>query len=223
MHEIGEPQDPQFFQLLGMFLSDTNGNASAIQLDTCLAGTAASDDFARYISNVWGEQPDEFASRVASEIITMAVNSDESSTITAPLTHRRLLSRMTAFVRTEAGQRRLSDEAFTAGLAAQKHLLRGLFTTDSIITNNNSVELQNRSLGLLRDVQLILLGFGVQSALIEKNDGGAVASGEMFDRQVCTTPLGRDLVSRDANPAPRLAYRLGQSPLFLYSRRIDPR
>ena len=231
VHEIGEPQDPQFFQLLGMFLSETNGHSNAIQLDACLAGTAATDDFAHYISNVWGEQPDEFASRVANEIITMATDNEEASTMTAPLTQRRMMSRMNAFVRSEAGQRRLSDEAFTAGLAAQKHLLRGLFTADSIITSNNSLELQNDSLGLLRDVQLILLGFGVQSAIIEKNavaatpaspysrfsqeatqashlqeknDGGAVASGEMSDRQVCTTPLGRDndrnVISRDANP-----------------------
>jgi ribonucleoside-diphosphate reductase alpha chain len=202
VHEIGEPQDPQFFQLLGMFLSETNGNSNAIQLDSCLAGTAATDDFAHYIGTVWGEQPDEFASRVAQEIVSMAT--DDSATLTAPLTQRRLMSRMNAFIRTESGKRRLSDEAFTAGLAAQKHLLRGLFTTDAVITVNNSLELKNNSLGLLRDVQLILLGFGVQSAIIETNDGGAVASGEMFDRQVCTTPLGRDndrkVISRDANP-----------------------
>jgi hypothetical protein len=91
---------------------------------------------------------------------------DDSATLTAPLTQRRLMSRMNAFIRTESGKRRLSDEAFTAGLAAQKHLLRGLFTTDAVITDNNSLELKNNSLGLLRDVQLILLGFGVQSAII---------------------------------------------------------
>jgi hypothetical protein len=47
-----------------------------------------------------------------------------AGTMTATLTNRRLLSRLKAFVRTDAGTLqpgvlRLSDEAFTAGLAAQ--------------------------------------------------------------------------------------------------------
>ena len=62
-----------------------------------------------------------------------ATNGD---TATATLTNRRLLSRLGAFVRTENGHRRLSDEAFTAGLAAQKHLLRALFTADALVANN---------------------------------------------------------------------------------------
>ena len=39
---------------------------------------------------------------------------------------------------------RLSDEAFTAGLAAQKHLLRGLFTADATI-NDGTLELRSDS------------------------------------------------------------------------------
>ena len=33
VQEIGEPQDAKFFQLLGMYLSETNHNAGAVQLD----------------------------------------------------------------------------------------------------------------------------------------------------------------------------------------------
>jgi hypothetical protein len=49
---------------------------------------------------------------------------EEGATLTATLTNRRLISRLGAFVRTENGVKRLSEEAFTAGLAAQRHLLR---------------------------------------------------------------------------------------------------
>jgi ribonucleoside-diphosphate reductase alpha chain len=213
VQEIGEPQDAKFFQLLGMFLSDTNQDSGAIRLDACLRQTAATEEFSDYVHETWGEQADEFATRIANEMGSLSAGHTEAfaPTMIAPVMHRRLISRMNAFIRTDSGLRRLSDEAFTAGLAAQKHLLRGLFTADALI-NNHSVELQNRSRGLLQDVQLILLGFGVQSSVFEiensesTNDGGAVASGEMSDRQVCTTPLGRDglssndLSSRDATP-----------------------
>ncbi len=53
------------------------------------------------------------------------------------LTNRRLLSRIRAYVSYEAAERRFSDDAFTAGLAAQKHLLRGLFTADATLNNGN--------------------------------------------------------------------------------------
>jgi len=228
VQEIGEPQDAKFFQLLGMYLSETNHNSGAVRLDACLSQTGATDEFSNYLNETWGEHADDFAARVANEIGSLATEHNESfaPTMIAPVMHRRLISRMNAFIRTDAGRRRLSDEAFTAGLAAQKHLLRGLFTADALI-NNSTVELQNESRALLQDVQLILLGFGVQSALIDinavaatpaspysrfteeatqasqlqPNDGGAVSSGEVSDRQVSTTPLGRDdFESRDAIP-----------------------
>jgi ribonucleoside-diphosphate reductase alpha chain len=207
VQEIGEPQDARFFQLLGMYLSDINANAGAIRLDACLSQTGAADDFAQYINQTWGEHADDFAARIAAEIAngvdSLATQPHEAfaPTMIAPVVHRRLISRMNAFIRNEAGRRRLSDEAFTAGLAAQKHMLRGLFTADALI-NNHSVELQNQSRTLLQDVQLILLGFDVQSAIFDlTNDGGAVASGAMSGRQVSTTPLGSDdFQSHDANP-----------------------
>jgi ribonucleoside-diphosphate reductase alpha chain len=226
VHEIGEPQDAKFFQLLGCFLSETNHNPGAIRLDACLKQTESTEDFSQYVNETWGEHADDFAARIAHEIGVLATDDNtgdsegDAPTMIAPVMHRRLISRMNAFTRVEAGRRRLSDEAFTAGLPAQKHLLRGFFTADALV-NNHAVELQNQSRGLLQDVQLILLGFGVQSAIFEinnsevaatpaspssrfnesANDGGAVASGAMSGRQVSTTPLGRDeFESRDATP-----------------------
>ena len=82
---------------------------------------------------------------------------------TMTFSDRRMVSRLRAFVKVgRDGSARLSDDAFTAGLAAQKHLLRGLFTADGAVTAD-SVELRSESAGLLADVQLVLLGFGVKS------------------------------------------------------------
>ena len=152
VHTIGEPQDARFFQLLGLFVSDANGSGTALHLDAATAHTTDAPTFARYIADTWGDA---------------ALTESGGGTAVAevgPVTNRRLISRVKAFVRADAGQCRLSDEAFTAGLAAQKHLLRGLFTADGQV-DHNTLELHHASTGLLSDVQLVLLGFGVQSTV----------------------------------------------------------
>jgi intein/homing endonuclease len=67
-----------------------------------------------------------------------------------------------------------------------RHVLRALFSVDSTI-ENDSLILQSDSQPLLQDVQLLLLGFGVQSAICTNGDGGAVADGGLSDR-----PIPRD-------------------------------
>ncbi len=178
VHTIGEPQDARFFQLLGLFLSDANGSATALDLDAAAAATTDRPAFARYVADTWGDaalsdrspsdrspsdRPMAVASAYADDYPIQSMVADRP---TAPVTHRRLLSRVKAFVRTDdrAKQCRLGDEAFTSGLAAQKHLLRGLFTADGRLANN-TLELPHASPALLGDVQLVLLGFGVQSAV----------------------------------------------------------
>src|SRR5437764_83864 len=155
--------------------------------------------FAQYVTDTWGERlyDDDYVNALMIDGGADAVSegtpedSDSSSqqdgnTLTATLTNRRLISRLGAFIRTELGVRRLSDDAFTSGLAAQKHLLRALFSADATITNN-TLELKSDSLPLLQDVQLVLLGFGVQSAI---HDGGAVAYGGLPDRRMSPTTSG---------------------------------
>ena len=160
VHTIGEPQDARFFQLLGLFLSDANGSGTALNLDAALADTAESPTFARYVIDTWGDaavtNTDAGANGGAGGGTAVAER--------GPITNRRLLSRVKAFVRVDGRTARLSDEAFTAGLAAQKHLLRGLFTADGLVVDH-TLQLCHASPGLLSDVQLVLLGFGVQSTV----------------------------------------------------------
>ena len=68
----------------------------------------------------------------------------DSSLMTMTITNRRVLSRLRAYVRTDHHAMRLADDAFTAGLAAQKHMLRGLFTADGVVTDT-AVELSAAS------------------------------------------------------------------------------
>jgi ribonucleoside-diphosphate reductase alpha chain len=173
VEEIGEPQDWRFFQLLGLYFSSANDSAEAIRLDSCLGNRDMAEPFARYVSETWSER------RYDDDYVNRLMLSDDDSiggTATATLSNRRMLSRIGAYVRYENGVRRLSDDAFTTGLAAQKHLLRGLFTADAVI-RAGKLELLTDSLGLIEDVQLMLLGFGIQSAIFQLGQGGALAHG----------------------------------------------
>jgi ribonucleoside-diphosphate reductase alpha chain len=199
VHEIGEPQDAKFFQLLGLFVSACNPQLDALRLDACLNDPAAVDSFASYAHEQWGQKV--YADDYVNETMLDGAEADHAAkngdTLTATLTNRRLLSRLKAFLRFEHGRdRRLGDDVFTAGLAAQKHVLRGLFTADGEITSG-TVQLITENKGLLEDLQLLLLGFGIQSAITTEDaakgydeggarvtsGGGASACGELPGRR----------------------------------------
>jgi len=205
IQEVGEPQDPRFFQLLGLLLSEANSDLTALRLDACLKDGDTIERYWNYAAENWGERQADSQGAVA----TMETEpASAGGAVTATLTNRRLLSRLRAYVRSDSWMdssrgRGLSDEAFTAGLAAQKHLLRALFTADATITQGTLV-LHSGSRELLEDVQLVLLGFGVQSAITTESsdsqttfvtDGGAVASGALLARSgqsIPTSPTGGD-------------------------------
>ena len=174
--EVGEPVESKLFQMAGFLLSDANDALTSLQLERALADAPdAIDAFAGYAAEVWG---------------TAEINGEiGSNVLTTTLTNRRLLSRIGAFVRVdrETGHRRLSDDAFTSGCAAQKHLLRGLFTADATV-DADGVVLHNRSLGLLADVQMLLQSFGVQSAIAGETLTIAPRSLRAFGKHVAVLP-----------------------------------
>ena len=165
--QIGEPQDAELFHLTGMLMSRANGTLNRLNLGQCTTKDHA-ERFAQYVSDhyITSKYADDYANEL------MLAESDsgvfESSLMTLTVENRRVLSRLRAYVRTDHSQTRLSDDAFTAGLAAQKHLLRGLFTADGVVTDS-TIELPGTG-GFLSDVQTLLLGFGVK----------AVVSGEVL-------------------------------------------
>ena len=89
---------------------------------------------------------------------------------TATLTNRRLISRLKGVRPHRRGPASdLSDDAFTAGLAAQEApVVRGLFTADGVrsaMTPSN----RDESFGFLQDCGFILLGFGVQAKHVDQS------------------------------------------------------
>jgi ribonucleoside-diphosphate reductase alpha chain len=144
-NEIGQPQDATFFQLVGLMLSSANADVNNLDLATL---PAHADRLSDYISDIWGSPEDT-----------------RGGLKTLTVTNRRLMSRLRAYARFEHGLIRLSDEAFTAGLAAQRHILQSLFTADGVLTRQTLV-LKAESTGLLSDLQLVLLGFGIKSTVV---------------------------------------------------------
>jgi ribonucleoside-diphosphate reductase alpha chain len=150
VHEVGEPYDPRLFQLAGMLLSQANGSLTELRLDRVLKNVPMVESFADYIRAQWMGETDDTANT-------------SGGLATRTIVNRRLISRLNPFIRVKLdGSYRLSDEAFTSGLAAQKHLLRALFSADANV-EDNSVVLRSSNAELLEDVQLMLLGFGVKS------------------------------------------------------------
>ena len=171
VQQPGEPTEPMLFHLVGFLLSDANGGGAEVDLSACGLSEEQVEGYARYVSEHWGE-----AARARNSVAVGDTATDGDTVVeVAPsrCADRRMLGRLGAFIRTPlAGGRRLSNDAFTSGLAAQKHLLRGLFTADGIVTGE-TVGLRSPRLGLLEDVQLLLLGFGIRSGVVGE-DGDAV-------------------------------------------------
>ena len=173
VERVGEPSDERLFHLVGFLLSDANGGGSVLDLSRCGLGGGDVEEYGRYVGDHWGRgaRQSRDRRREANDGGVMVAEPETETLVRSD--DRRMLGRLGAFIKTPlAGGRRLSGDAFTAGLAAQKHLLRGLFTADGIVTNE-TVGLRSPRLGLLQDVQLLLLGFGVR-AVVTGGDGDAV-------------------------------------------------
>ncbi len=158
IEEVGEPVDTHLFQLAGLLVSSANGSLTQLDLAT-LKHEPSVESFARYIEETWNIETHSDASLDSDPIA-------QPATLSRSYTNRRLISRLSAFIKTDRSTRRLSDEAFTAGLPAQKHLLRGLFSADAqVITDasGTSIVFTHASHTLVEDVQTLLIGFGIKS------------------------------------------------------------
>ncbi len=201
VQEIGEPQDARLFQLLGLYLSANNTDPTSIELEGTLGEPALMDDFVAYAHENWTIKAynDDYVDAELLDGVLAGGNGGGSSFVatdsrrqaTTRLNNHRLLSRLRAYARIEAGLRRLSDDAFTLGLPAQRHLVRGLFTAQANFTSG-TIEIRHRSRGLLEDIQLLLLGFGVQSSIFtaHSHNSGALSVSTDGPRHAATPRHG---------------------------------
>ncbi|MGF1633141.1 MAG: LAGLIDADG family homing endonuclease [Phycisphaerae bacterium] len=221
---VPEPTEPELFQLAGLLASETNGSFEKIDLKACLKDAALVDSFANY-AEAWkarrheGTKARRENERHEGYDDDVAGDTQPSAPVASPfvpsclrafvpvLEDRRLISRLRAFVTWVEDERRLSDDAFTAGLAAQKHILRGLFTADGLVTDG-SIEIRSDSRGLLGDVQMLLIGFGIKSEVRHNTLRIAPASLEAFTQHVGLLP-GRGMGELAITTATHMARHAG--------------
>ena len=176
--EIKEPKDKTFYQMVGIYLGDgsrvSEENSKSIQITM----------------NKKEEQPilEKFASYVSEEYErTTHKNSPATIQITNTsakysITNTRLIEKFSNLLNLNlySHQKVISDLIFSLPLGEQKYILQGLFTSDGTVANygekSQYVALDSSSLQLLKDVQILLLGFGIKSKLYKNRRAGKLTS-----------------------------------------------
>ena len=169
---LKELEDKTFYQMLGIYLGDGCGSPNGhrgIQLTMSKeTEMPVLETFAEYVSSL---EHATHKQRSASVLITKT-----SGKFT--ITHAGLISRFSDMLdlTLKSSEKRLSDAMFALPLSAQKYVLQGLFTADGTVADygekSQYVALDSTSLRLLKDVQLLLLGFGIKSKLYRNRRAG---------------------------------------------------
>ncbi|MBI3334279.1 intein-containing adenosylcobalamin-dependent ribonucleoside-diphosphate reductase [Candidatus Pacearchaeota archaeon] len=174
---LTEVADPTFHQMLGVCLGDGCGGKAAHQMIqfTMNKPTEAPivEKFAEYVSTNY-EQATHHNTPATVQIIPTSAK--------YVITNTTLLKKFSQYVDVAqlADQKRISDALFALPLSAQKYVLQGLFTADGTVANYGAksqyVAFDSTSLQLVKDVQLMLLGFGIKSKLYMNRRAGKSVS-----------------------------------------------
>ncbi len=170
--EVVEPEDKNFYQMLGVYLGDGHGgmNSESIQLTM----------------NKEEEIPilERFAEYVATNYERITHKNSPATVRITPtsckysITNTFVINKFKEFVDLSllGHEKYISNRIFSLGLGEQKYILQGLFSSDGTVANygekSQYVSLDSTSLQLLKDVQLILLGFGIKSKLYKNRRAG---------------------------------------------------
>ena len=171
---ISEEKDSTFYQMLGTYLGDGCGgaisNTRGIQF-TMEKETERPilEKFAEYVASNY----DRITHKNSPATVQMTATSSKYV-----ITNTQLINRFAEFVTFSqlSHQKCLTDAVFGLPLGAQKYVLQGLFTADGTVANygekSQYVSLDSTSLQLLKDVQLLLTGFGIKSKLYTDRRAG---------------------------------------------------
>ncbi|MBC7474096.1 MAG: intein-containing adenosylcobalamin-dependent ribonucleoside-diphosphate reductase, partial [Candidatus Sericytochromatia bacterium] len=178
--KIQDPDDYKFYQMLGYYIGDGSGTSypdSGIQLvgSKDNEGQKILESFALYVSENYErkthknkENHGKLFERGATYAYTINVN--ECKAQIAELVDLSLHSH----------EKIISEQIFNLDLGKQKFILQGLFTADGTVGNygdkSQYISLDSTSLELLKNTQLMLLGFGLKSKLyLNRRAGKSVA------------------------------------------------
>ena len=172
--QIEEIEDKTFYQMLGVYLGDGCGgdisNTRGIQFTMEKESEMPIlENFAEYVASNY----ERLTHKNSPAMAHLAQTSSKYV-----ITNHSLLNKFMQFVdvRLLSHQKTISDSIFALTLGAQKYVLQGLFTADGTVANygekSQYVALDSTSLQLLKDAQILLLGFGIKSKLYSNRRAG---------------------------------------------------
>ena len=175
--QIEEPKDKTFYQMLGVYLGD-GGSGKLTPRNIILT------------MNKEEEKPilEKFAQYVATNYTRITHKNCPAQVCMAPtacrynITNTSLLKKFSDIIELNLAshEKRISEKMFNLPLGAQKYVLQGLFTSDGTVANygekSQYVALDSASLQLLKEAQLLLLGFGIKSKIYTNRRAGKLKS-----------------------------------------------
>jgi len=169
---IKEPQDPTFYQMVGVYLGDgcgTSNNGIQITMNA-EREVPILQKFATYV-----EEGYERVTHHSSPAVVTYRQTSAAYVITNTLLKEKMSSIVDLSL--QSHEKHIPLQVMEGGLGIQKYVLQGLFTADGTVANyadkaSYYISLDSSSLSMLRETQTILLGFGIKSKLYQNRRAG---------------------------------------------------
>ncbi len=171
--QVIEPEEKDFYRLLGIYLGDGLGSGGVIQITMDKAEENILKKIGEYCST--GFERKTYQNRGA--MVTQA-----STTSKINLVAKSTIDRIAQFVdlSQKSHEKTISEKMFSLSLGEQKYILQGLFTTNGTIANyggkSQYVALDSTSHEMLKGVQVLLLGFGIKSKVYRNRRAGKLTT-----------------------------------------------
>ncbi len=173
-----EVADKPFYQMLGVYLGDGCGGEISSRRGIQLTMSKESElpvleSFATYVAQNY----ERVTHKNSAALVHLTPTTSKYT-----ITNTTVLERFGDYVKLSqlAHEKSISDALFALPLSAQRYVLQGLFTADGTVANygekSQYISLDSTSLQLLKDVQILLLGFGIKSKLYQNRRAGKTIS-----------------------------------------------
>jgi ribonucleoside-diphosphate reductase alpha chain len=173
---IIEPKDKTLFQMIGVYLGD--GSKASNKKDIPI--TMSKDSESQILQKFADYNSANYERKTHQNFPATVQITQTSARYT--IKNAQLFEKISEYLNLNlySHEKRISDQIFALPLGAQKYVLQGLFTSDGTVANygekSQYVALDSCSLLLLKDVQIMLLGFGIKSKLYKNRRAGKLTS-----------------------------------------------
>ena len=172
--QINEIEDKEFYQILGIYLGDGGSGKISNNRGIPLTMNRQSEvtilqKLAEYVATKY--------ERITHKNCPATVQITKTSAKYV-ITNNILLNRISEMIDLSlcSSEKRISEKIFSLSLSEQKFVLQGLFTSDGTVANYGTksqyVSLDSTSINLLKEVQILLTGFGIKSKIYKNRRAG---------------------------------------------------